>query len=163
MPYLTLGEHDPNKPERGFVQGGVLPRQEGPKNVLEGLEKSTNTHAMNQADDESMTLDHHHDSSATRDASKDRGIDESIRSRNQRKVVHKPMTLDQYYYPTIFDTSERDNDQVISKYISKQSGSSSHKQRADQKQGEVDKSIKKILMVDQLWIWIIDESMFSSC
>lgn len=81
------------------------------------------------------------------------------------------MTLDQYYYPTIFNTNDRDNDQVISKYIIKQNRSKT-KQYPDQdsdnrssidaneKLREED-SVKTILMVDQLWIWIIDDSMLS--
>ncbi|KAI1383116.1 uncharacterized protein F4822DRAFT_435048 [Hypoxylon trugodes] len=65
---------------------------------------------------------------------------EGINSRNSRRVKHKPMTIDQYYYPTIADTDKRDNDQVLSKFL---------------KQEEQDE--KTVLMVNQLWIWIIDE------
>lgn len=65
------------------------------------------------------------------------------KTRNSRQIKHKPVTLDQYYYPTIADTDERDKDQVLSKFLDKQG-----------KQSD-----RKILMVNQLWIWIIDESM----
>ncbi|KAF7943351.1 hypothetical protein EAE96_011278 [Botrytis aclada] len=70
-------------------------------------------------------------------------LDESITDRNSRAIKHMPMTLDQHYYPTIDDTSGRDNDQVLSKFLQEKSGKS--------------KDGKKILMVNQLWIWIIDE------
>ncbi|KAF7928958.1 uncharacterized protein EAE97_009800 [Botrytis byssoidea] len=45
--------------------------------------------------------------------------DESINERNSREIKHEPITLDQYYYPTIDDTSKRDNDQVLSKFLQK--------------------------------------------
>ncbi|TGO10013.1 hypothetical protein BTUL_0147g00170 [Botrytis tulipae] len=48
-------------------------------------------------------------------------LDESINERNSREVKHEPITLDQYYYPTIDDTSTRDNDQVLSKFLQKKS------------------------------------------
>ncbi|TGO81886.1 hypothetical protein BPOR_0983g00010 [Botrytis porri] len=51
-------------------------------------------------------------------------LDESINESNSRAVKHLPMTLDQYYYPTIEDTSKRDNDQVLSKFLQKKSGQS---------------------------------------
>lgn len=53
------------------------------------------------------------------------------------------MTLDQYYYPTITNTHKRDQDQVLSKFL--------------EKNGRQEK--RKILMVNQLWMWIIDESI----
>ncbi|XXH00153.1 hypothetical protein Hte_006495 [Hypoxylon texense] len=67
--------------------------------------------------------------------------EESIKTRNSRQIKHEPMTLDQYYYPTITNTDERDKDQVLSKFLDKQGRQSD----------------RKILMVNQLWIWIIDE------
>lgn len=73
------------------------------------------------------------------------GVEESITSRNSRMITHEAMTLDQYYYPIILDTNERDGDQVLSRFL-------------DRKQKAATNNPKKILMVDQLWIWIIDES-----
>ncbi|KAI1113766.1 hypothetical protein F5Y14DRAFT_441692 [Nemania sp. NC0429] len=70
------------------------------------------------------------------------GLEDSLNNRNSRKVLHEPMTLDQYYYPTILDTDKRDNDQVISKFLGQKVGPE-----------------KKILMVNNLWIWAVDESM----
>ncbi|TGO38028.1 hypothetical protein BHYA_0083g00070 [Botrytis hyacinthi] len=48
-------------------------------------------------------------------------LDESINERNSREIKHEPITLDQYYYPTIDDTSTRDNDQVLSKFLQEKS------------------------------------------
>ncbi|KAI1149342.1 hypothetical protein F4825DRAFT_60163 [Nemania diffusa] len=76
---------------------------------------------------------------------KPKALDESNSSRNSRRIKHTPLTLDQYYYPTIIDSSERDNDQVLSKFLQRRHGQPSPN-------GE-----KKILMVNQLWVWIIDE------
>ncbi|KAI0103952.1 hypothetical protein GGR51DRAFT_236951 [Nemania sp. FL0031] len=66
-------------------------------------------------------------------------------SRDSRRVRHTPLTLDQYYYPTILDTFVRDNDQVLSKFLEK------NEQPSETRAG------KKILMVNNLWIWVVDE------
>lgn len=93
-------------------------------------------------------------------------LEESIDSRNSRKVLHKPMTLDQFYYPTIADTDERDNDQVVSRYL-QQRYDEREKKRLQQETGQGKKKPslpqasnreKKILMVNNLWIWIVGQS-----
>ncbi|KAL2001346.1 hypothetical protein VTN02DRAFT_1863 [Thermoascus thermophilus] len=63
---------------------------------------------------------------------------------NQRRVAHEPMTLDQYYYATLDDTQERDDSQVVSRYLDREREKNAPKE-------------PQILMVDQLWLWIIDE------
>ncbi|KAJ5626613.1 hypothetical protein N7528_004040 [Penicillium herquei] len=87
-------------------------------------------------------------------------FEESINSRNLRRIIHHPMTLDQYYYPTLANTDQRDDDQVLSKYIETQQtkwlqGKQGSKGRPQTEAEQTGK--KKILTVDQLWIWIIDE------
>lgn len=52
--------------------------------------------------------------------------------------LHVRRTLDQYYYWTLDDTSKRDGDQVV--------------YRATQSSDEG----ARIIMVDQLWLWILD-------
>lgn len=69
-----------------------------------------------------------------------------------KEVWHQPLTLDQYYYATIKDTSTRDNDQVLSRYLQ---GISKDKNRNSQHSNEA----TWILAVDQLWLWIVDEGM----
>lgn len=73
-------------------------------------------------------------------------LDQSNNNRDSRRIKHTPITLDQYYYPTIRDTSERDNDQVLAKYLQKKSTEEPHPTAR-----------KEILMVNHLWVWIIDE------
>ncbi|KAF5660277.1 Mg2+ transporter like zinc transport [Fusarium heterosporum] len=75
---------------------------------------------------------------------------------------HAPMTLDQYYYPTLTETDARDKDQVLSKYLEWKAP------KADQQ--SITSTITKfthqtakdqplnILKVDQIWMWIIDEN-----
>ncbi|XHG03938.1 hypothetical protein AWENTII_007222 [Aspergillus wentii] len=71
-----------------------------------------------------------------------KGFDTMI-DRNSTRIMHEPMSLDQYFYATIQDTRDRDHSQVISRYI-----------RRQDKMGDD----QQILVVDQLWIWIIDET-----
>ena len=60
----------------------------------------------------------------------------------EREPLHLRRTLDQFYYVHTADTTDRDGDQVLSKYGP---GTS--------KAGE-----RPILMVDQLWLWILGPS-----
>jgi len=57
------------------------------------------------------------------------------------KPLHIRRTLDQFYYYMLEDTTIRDNDQVVDRW-------------ARQKLG---KNNPRILMVDQLWLWIIND------
>ncbi|KAL2851650.1 hypothetical protein BJX68DRAFT_275120 [Aspergillus pseudodeflectus] len=84
----------------------------------------------------------------------DNGDDDLIGRRDAKHIAHVPLTLDQYYYPGISDTSYRDDNQVFSKYLKKHQEkpvSSTSRARPDARSKK-----KQILMVDQLWIWIID-------
>ncbi|KAI3317893.1 hypothetical protein HD806DRAFT_526705 [Xylariaceae sp. AK1471] len=74
------------------------------------------------------------------DGADGRPLDETMNSRNSRKVLHMPMTIDQYYYPTIPNTDTRDSDQVVSKFLNQKHNPE-----------------KTILMLNNLWIWIIDQ------
>lgn len=62
---------------------------------------------------------------------------------------HPRRTLDQFYYPALEDTSERDKDQTVSKWSGKQLPKDGRIQADDQ---------SSMLMVDQLWCWVLDES-----
>jgi hypothetical protein len=72
------------------------------------------------------------------------------------QVIQKPQylrrTLDQFYYPALDDTSDRDKDQTISKWTG-----------TPLKQNGRDKAAtdSAMIMVDQFWCWIIDESLSS--
>jgi hypothetical protein len=58
-------------------------------------------------------------------------------------VVHGSRTLDQYYYWSLTDTEtkRRDDDQVVTRYLDKEC------------------KPRKLLRIDMLWLWIIDESI----
>lgn len=82
------------------------------------------------------------------------------------------MTLDQYYYSSLEDTTTRDQDPVLSHSTDpklKQTESKSdtksevveNRQPNDQSQTKDD--IRNIFTVNQLWLWILDESMAFRC
>lgn len=58
-----------------------------------------------------------------------------------RSLLHMRRTLDQSYYPTLQDTHLRDQDQVVERYSRKQQGNYWTEPR--------------VLMVDQLWLWVL--------
>ncbi|KAK0646951.1 hypothetical protein B0T16DRAFT_171165 [Cercophora newfieldiana] len=60
--------------------------------------------------------------------------------------VHIRRALDQFQYYMTENTEERDGDQVISRYFQR-----CHPTKA-----------VPIMMVDQLWLWVLDESEFNS-
>lgn len=57
--------------------------------------------------------------------------------------LHIRRTLDQFYFHTLDDTSARDCDQVVHRGTR---GAKDH---------------TRIIMVDQLWLWILDDSILS--
>lgn len=57
-------------------------------------------------------------------------------------LLHIRRTLDQSYFLHLKDTTQRDRDQVV--------------YRATKKQG----NLARVVMVDQLWLWILDERTF---
>ena len=58
--------------------------------------------------------------------------------------LHVRRTLEQFYYWTADDTTHRDRDQVVC--------------RATQAHSDDSEATARIVMVDQLWMWILDES-----
>ena len=63
---------------------------------------------------------------------------------NKNPPLHIRRTLDQYYFLTLDDTSNRDKDQVV--YRGTRAGKSFHTRNT------------RVVMVDQLWLWILDDS-----
>ncbi|RYP42040.1 hypothetical protein DL767_000552 [Monosporascus sp. MG133] len=59
--------------------------------------------------------------------------------------LHIRRTLDQYYFVTLDDTSKRDKDQVV--YRGTKAGNSLHSRNT------------RVVMVDQLWLWILDDTL----
>ncbi|CAI7678096.1 unnamed protein product [Penicillium manginii] len=100
-------------------------------------------------------------------------------------IDHRPLTLDQYYYESLRDTYDRDDDQVLSRLF--KNAAEKEKQRAKdaEKQKDTIRTNKKedspsvnpqdsyktaartvkpaqILMVNQLWLWILDNRIVPS-
>jgi hypothetical protein len=68
-----------------------------------------------------------------------------------QKTLHPRRTMDQFYYSSLINTNHRDSDQTISKWTGlgvEQGG----RQRAH--------SSSRLIMVDQLWCWVLDDSKF---
>jgi hypothetical protein len=66
--------------------------------------------------------------------------------------LHPRQTLDQFYYSSLPDTTARDKDQTISKWSGAKLGE-------DGRPSAVGDSL--LIMVDQLWCWVLNESKFS--
>ena len=82
--------------------------------------------------------------------------------------IHVSRTLDQSYYETMESTTDRDYDQVVYRYTRDNKAWATGQNSAfnlDHKDGVYDKlpqeeqkTNARILMVNQLWLWKIDES-----
>jgi hypothetical protein len=75
--------------------------------------------------------------------------------------LHPRRTLDQSYYGALKNTGTRDRDQVV--YRATAPEAHDHDPSWDTC-GQCKDDVKKesrLIMVDQLWLWILDESMFS--
>ncbi|CAI4215934.1 unnamed protein product [Parascedosporium putredinis] len=60
--------------------------------------------------------------------------------------LHPRRTLDQFYYHTLSDTKERDQDQTCVRYFNKKKGDL---------EGQTFELRRVLTMVDQLWMWIL--------
>jgi hypothetical protein len=69
-------------------------------------------------------------------------------AQNYWKTLHESRTLDQFYYHSLENTTQRDEDQVVTRYINK-----IKKETPLNSNGET-----AILRVDQVWLWVIDDS-----
>ncbi|RJE22654.1 CorA-like Mg2+ transporter protein [Aspergillus sclerotialis] len=76
------------------------------------------------------------------------------------KTLHERMTLDQYYYTTVPDSTSRDYDQVLSRYLAWQESEHLHDRLkpSSEKDRESELLPIKVFAVDQLWMWIIDDA-----
>ncbi len=86
---------------------------------------------------------------AEQEAAKNADADEMLLRKHllSERPVHIRRTLDQSYYWTLKNTSTRDRDQVV--------------YRATNQEDQIPR-IPRIVMVDQLWMWILDGSRFHS-
>ncbi|KGO65942.1 hypothetical protein PITC_021430 [Penicillium italicum] len=77
-----------------------------------------------------------------------------------RHIFHDSMTLDQYYYSSLEDTTIRDMDQVLWRSTDpklKQSENKTGRNLDLLGDRQPNDDIRKILIVNQLWLWILDE------
>jgi len=77
------------------------------------------------------------------EAADERLISEHLHSTSP---LHIRRTLDQFYYWTVIDTTSQDKNQVVC-----------HGTRSSSDPG----ATGRVVMVDQLWMWILDRSMIS--
>lgn len=95
--------------------------------------------------------------------------------------IHPSRTLDQSYYENMEDTSKRDHDQVVYRYTKKRLNHLDEGQNIErvgmrvatsplpeneedasgETQGAEDVNSIKLLMVNQLWLWKLDDSALS--
>lgn len=95
--------------------------------------------------DSTVTLAHGAGKSADSNSLRDEQLHQAYRASNTNDfLLHTRRTLDQFWYKSI-DTSYRDDDQVLGRYQKK------HQER--------DKTAIDILMVDQLWIWVLGSDL----
>jgi hypothetical protein len=75
--------------------------------------------------------------------------------------LHERMTLDQYYYTTLPDSTYRDHDQVLSRYLAWQEFEHFHDSQTLSSEELEHRGVPvKVFSVDQLWLWIIDEGRY---
>ncbi|RYP79936.1 hypothetical protein DL769_002695 [Monosporascus sp. CRB-8-3] len=86
---------------------------------------------------------------------------------NERSPLHPRRTLDQSYYGALKSTGTRDRDQVVYRATKPTSHDC-----AENLEGEYGKcrvcqddsrKVPRLIMVDQLWLWILDEKTIISC
>lgn len=72
-------------------------------------------------------------------------VSRDTEGRASEPSLHVRRTLDQSYFLNLNDTSQRDQDQVV--------------YRATQGRG----NLTRVVMVDQLWLWVLDEREIHLC
>jgi hypothetical protein len=87
---------------------------------------------------------------------------------SKKPPLHPRRTLDQSYYWTLKDTCSRDRDQVVYRGTTPSfkllhfgcKKDNPKKDKACPQCTENVKKVPRVVMVDQLWMWILDESKF---
>lgn len=83
--------------------------------------------------------------------------------------MHVRRTLDQYYFLTQGSTSVRDRDQVVYRgtkpfdppeTTDKPGDGVVIKSEGQQRKRKLPHGVRRLVMVDQLWLWILDDSRF---
>lgn len=74
--------------------------------------------------------------------------DKNLEDEHKGGILHQSRTLDQFYHSIQDDTRARDKDQVFTRYVDPEL-----RQKLERGDTNFD-----ILRVNQLWLWVIDES-----
>lgn len=77
-----------------------------------------------------------------------------------RPPLHPRRTLDQSYYGALKNTGTRDRDQVVYRGTAPGEHDCAGQAYCEECKNESHK-VSRIIMVDQLWLWILDESKLS--
>lgn len=84
---------------------------------------------------------------------------------HKKPPLHPRRTLDQSYYGTLKDTATRDRDQVVYRATTpvghdcRENIDKDGRWRKCKQCQEDSRKVPRLIMVDQLWLWILDESM----
>jgi hypothetical protein len=85
---------------------------------------------------------------------------------HEKESLHPRRTLDQSYYTALKDTGTRDQDQVVYRATTRikhdcplRTNKGKEFQGCKQCQEDIGKT-SRLIVVDQLWMWILDESMY---
>ncbi len=86
-------------------------------------------------------------------------VEERLTSRylNARPPLHPRRTLDQSYYGALKSTGTRDRDQVVFRGTTPDAHDCVGADMCRQCRDDV-KKVPRLIMVDQLWLWVLDES-----
>ncbi|KAI0099775.1 hypothetical protein GGR51DRAFT_576190 [Nemania sp. FL0031] len=81
-------------------------------------------------------------------------IEQTLHEKANRPILlHPRRSLDQFFYPSVPDTADRDADQTLSKWTGRYIGQ-------DGRDSAKDDSL--LILVDQLWCWVLDGSTIIS-
>ncbi|KAI0184829.1 hypothetical protein EV127DRAFT_223845 [Xylaria flabelliformis] len=74
---------------------------------------------------------------------------------DRNEDLHVPCTLDQSYYLSLHDSTERDKTQVVAKYVDLRERDT---EEVTPTQGGRIRKPKKLVMVNQIWLWKLDSN-----
>jgi hypothetical protein len=87
---------------------------------------------------------------------------------HKKPPLHPRRTLDQSYYGKLKDTATRDRDQVVYRATTpvghdcQENIDKDDRWRKCRQCQEDSRKVPRLIMVDQLWLWVLDESMSST-
>ncbi|RDL39424.1 uncharacterized protein BP5553_03764 [Venustampulla echinocandica] len=95
--------------------------------------------------------------------SKTNGLYQQYLRPGEEKGIHTSRSIDQYYYSSLADTSRRDADQVVRRYQTRKWEEEAEHNHGSNSKTPDDDSNFQMGMVDQLWLWVIDDKTVVTC